>query len=313
MDQGIPLLSRRAQHRRRADRSELRGLVAAHLVERGAPLLVHRRPAGLGVERLRPVDGDLARFEGVAVVGDRPGRLELRLELRRAGVGAPVCDRLLAPQRAKSGESPRRSGDPREKALHRADATLAAASCLVTAPSIPERRKQSGPIQTMGSRREEVSGLVTTYEILLMLDPELAEERQDDLIARVRQLVETSGGTWRSHDAWGRRRLAYEIQKKQEGVYHLLVFEASSETLDEITRVLKIDDTVMRYLATKHLEGSSTRAPRDETPVPAPAPREEAPPLAAEPETAAEDVEAEPEDELESEPAAVSATPSDEG
>jgi small subunit ribosomal protein S6 len=161
---------------------------------------------------------------------------------------------------------------------------------------------------------------VTAYEILLMLDPELADARQDDLIARVRQLVETSGGTWRSHDAWGRRRLAYEILKKQEGVYHLLVFESSGETLDEITRVLKIDDTVMRHLATKHLEGSSTRAPRDDTPVPAPAPREEAPPPAAEPAAVADaepDVEAEP--ELDAEPAAVpaaaaaeSATPSDE-
>jgi small subunit ribosomal protein S6 len=159
---------------------------------------------------------------------------------------------------------------------------------------------------------------VTAYEILLMLDPELADERQDDLIARVRQLVETSGGTWRSHDAWGRRRLAYEILKKQEGVYHLLVFESSGETLNEITRVLKIDDSVMRHLATRHLEGSSTRAPRDETPVPAPAPREEAPPPAAEPEAVAvADVEAEA--ELDAEPAAVpaaaaaeSATPSDE-
>jgi len=158
---------------------------------------------------------------------------------------------------------------------------------------------------------------VTAYEILLMLDPELADERQDDLIARVRQLVETSGGTWRSHDAWGRRRLAYEIAKKQEGVYHLLVFESSGETLNEITRVLKIDDSVMRHLATRHLEGSSTRAPRDETPVPAPAPREEPPPPpAAEPEVVA-DVEAEA--ELDAEPAAVpaaaaaeSATPSDE-
>ena len=156
---------------------------------------------------------------------------------------------------------------------------------------------------------------MTAYEILLMLDPELADERQDDLIARVRQVVETSGGTWRSHDAWGRRRLAYEIAKKQEGVYHLLVFESSGETLNEITRVLKIDDSVLRHLATKHLEGSSTRAPRDETPVPAPAPREEAPPLAAEPEPVAEvetDVEPEAEAEIPAEPAAVSATPSDE-
>src|SRR5579872_1177875 len=116
-----------------------------------------------------------------------------------------------------------------------------------------------------------------------MLDPEQAEAHQDDLIARLRKLVEQAGGTWRSHDAWGRRRLAYPIAKKQEGVYHLLVFEASGETLDEITRQLKIDDAVMRHMATKHIEGSSTRAPRDDTPAPAPAPREEAPAYEAEP------------------------------
>jgi small subunit ribosomal protein S6 len=154
---------------------------------------------------------------------------------------------------------------------------------------------------------------MTTYEILLMLDPELAEARQDDLIARVRQLVEGAGGTWRSHDAWGRRRLAYEIQKKPEGVYHLVVFESNGETLDEITRVLKIDDVVMRHMATRHLEGSSTRAPRDDTPVPAPAPREEAPAYVAEPVEAAAEIEAaEIEDgadvEADAEPAAVTAT-----
>jgi len=149
---------------------------------------------------------------------------------------------------------------------------------------------------------------MTTYEILLMLDPELAEARQDDLIARIRQLVEGAGGTWRSHDAWGRRRLAYEIQKKPEGVYHLVVFESNGETLDEITRVLKIDDLVMRHMATRHLEGSSTRAPRDDTPVPAPAPREEAPAYVAEPEAAAE-IEQEADDvEADAEPEAVTAT-----
>lgn len=111
---------------------------------------------------------------------------------------------------------------------------------------------------------------MTTYEILLMLDPESAEAHQDEVLARMRELVERGGGTWRSHDAWGRRRLAYEIAKKQEGVYHLLVFQASGETLDEITRVLKIDDSVLRHLAVKHIEGSRTSAPRDDTPPPAP-------------------------------------------
>ena len=112
---------------------------------------------------------------------------------------------------------------------------------------------------------------MTTYEILIMLDPELAEARQDELIARVRSQIENAGGTWRSHDAWGRRRLQYPIDKKQEGVYHLVVFESSAEALEEVTRVLKIDDAVMRHLATRHIEGSRTSAPRDETPPPPPA------------------------------------------
>lgn len=109
---------------------------------------------------------------------------------------------------------------------------------------------------------------MTTYEILLLLDPEQAEAHQEELVARVRALVEGGGGTWRSHDAWGRRRLAYEIGKKSEGVYHLVVFESGAETLDEIVRVLKIDDVVLRHMATRHIEGSRTSAPREE-PVPA--------------------------------------------
>jgi small subunit ribosomal protein S6 len=110
---------------------------------------------------------------------------------------------------------------------------------------------------------------VTTYEILLMLDPEAAEARQDEILARTRELVEKSGGTWHSHDAWGRRRLAYEIGHKGEGVYHLVVFESDAPTLDEIARVLKIDDGVMRHLATRHVEGSRTTAPRDDAAAPA--------------------------------------------
>jgi small subunit ribosomal protein S6 len=152
---------------------------------------------------------------------------------------------------------------------------------------------------------------LTTYEILLMLDPEGADAHQDEVIARVRELVEGGGGTWRSHDAWGRRRLAYEIAKKPEGVYHLLVFQSSGETLDEITRVLKIDDGVMRHMAVKHIEGSKTSAPRDETPVPAPAapapptaeaPAAEAPaPPASEPEA---ETGSEPDTEPDTEPEA---------
>ena len=117
--------------------------------------------------------------------------------------------------------------------------------------------------------KETIGTLTTTYEILLLLDPDVAEARQEELVARMRGLVENGGGTWRSHDAWGRRRLQYEIGKKNEGVYHLVVFESAPDTLDEIVRVLKIDDAVLRHMATRHIEGSRTSAPRDDAPPPA--------------------------------------------
>ena len=126
---------------------------------------------------------------------------------------------------------------------------------------------------------------MTTYEILLMLDPEQAEARQDDIVARARDLVEKNGGAWHSHDAWGRRRLAYPIAHKEEGVYHLVVFDAEAATLDEMSRVLKIDDAVLRHLATRHIAGSRTSAPRDEAAAPVAAPAETPAPEAAAPET----------------------------
>jgi small subunit ribosomal protein S6 len=103
------------------------------------------------------------------------------------------------------------------------------------------------------------SGNVNEYEILLLLDPDLDEGRQADVVARTRELVERSGGTWDLHDVWGRRKLAYEIGHKGEGIYHLLQFSSDAETLDEISRVLRIDDAVMRHMPTRRIQGSPAR------------------------------------------------------
>ena len=118
------------------------------------------------------------------------------------------------------------------------------------------------------------------YEILLLLDPDLAEARQDEVVARTRELVERSGGTWDLHDVWGRRKLAYEIGHKGEGIYHLLQFSCGAETLDEISRVLRIDDAVMRHMPTRRIQGSPARpvavsAPsREDAVTPSPADRQ---------------------------------------
>lgn len=102
---------------------------------------------------------------------------------------------------------------------------------------------------------------MTDYEILLMLDPELPEERQTEIVSRAREAIERDGGTWDNHEPWGRRRLAYEIDHKAEGAYHLLTFSAEPATLEEISRVLKITDGVMRHMAVRRVQGGSTRPP----------------------------------------------------
>ena len=160
-------------------------------------------------------------------------------------------------------------------------------------------------------------GTVTTYEILLMLDPDQAEARQDEIVARTREQVEKSGGTWQSHDVWGRRRLAYPIAKQAEGVYHLVVFDADGPTLDEISRVLKIDDAVLRHMATRHIAGSRTGAPRDEgaAPAAAPAAPDEAPADAAPADAAPADetpADETPADEAPADEAPADETPADE-
>jgi small subunit ribosomal protein S6 len=109
------------------------------------------------------------------------------------------------------------------------------------------------------------------YEIMLLLDPELADERQNEILTRARELVEGRGGTWQNQDDWGRRKLAFEIDHKPEAVYYLLQFDANAETLDELTRVLKITDGVMRHLAVRRIEAAATTSRRERPPREAPA------------------------------------------
>lgn len=97
-----------------------------------------------------------------------------------------------------------------------------------------------------------------------MLDAELPEARQEEIVTRARELLERGGGAWQGQESWGRRKLAYEIDKKTEAHYHLLHFDCEPETLDELTRVLKITDGAMRHMAVRRPAGRTapTAAPR---------------------------------------------------
>ena len=108
---------------------------------------------------------------------------------------------------------------------------------------------------------------MTEYEILLLLDAELPEDRQEEIVSRTRELIERGGGQFSAHDAWGRRKLAYEIDRKSDGAYHLLTFSAEPAVLDEVSRVLKITDGVLRHLAVRRPRGSRQAAPAAQTAV----------------------------------------------
>jgi len=87
-----------------------------------------------------------------------------------------------------------------------------------------------------------------TYEVLFILSPQVPEEEATALVGEFRSVVEKIGGaTLKNEEAWGRRRLAYPIQKSNEGVYYLFVIE-SEGSLAELDRRMKNSDRVLRHM-----------------------------------------------------------------
>jgi small subunit ribosomal protein S6 len=86
-----------------------------------------------------------------------------------------------------------------------------------------------------------------TYEVLFILSPQVTEEESTTLINDFKGIAANIGATLKSEDAWGRRRLAYPIQKFNEGIYHLFVLE-SENSLSELDRRMKNVDRVLRHV-----------------------------------------------------------------
>jgi len=95
---------------------------------------------------------------------------------------------------------------------------------------------------------------VKAYEALIILDPTLSEEDRAAVIKRITDLVTDGGSTLDTIDEWGKRKLAYEINKQSEGDYLLVEFHADPSAIDEIDRVLSIVDSVVRFIIAKHDE-----------------------------------------------------------
>jgi small subunit ribosomal protein S6 len=89
------------------------------------------------------------------------------------------------------------------------------------------------------------------YELLYIVRPDLDEEATTALVDRLSGLVASNGGDNLTVEKWGKRRLAYEIQDYKEGQYILMNFEGEGRTSQEIERVMKISDDVIRFLTVR--------------------------------------------------------------
>ncbi|MFC4034135.1 30S ribosomal protein S6 [Streptomyces polygonati] len=84
------------------------------------------------------------------------------------------------------------------------------------------------------------------YELMLILDPDLEERAVSPLIESFLAVVRSGGGNVEKVDTWGRRRLAYEINKKPEGIYSVLDLKATPEVVKELDRQLNLNESVLR-------------------------------------------------------------------
>lgn len=88
---------------------------------------------------------------------------------------------------------------------------------------------------------------MTNYELMFIIDPALEDEARESVIEAVKGIIATEGEVGEV-DVWGMRKLAYPIQKKNEGYYVAVTFKAQPTLPKELDRRLKISDHVMRHL-----------------------------------------------------------------
>lgn len=86
------------------------------------------------------------------------------------------------------------------------------------------------------------------YELLLLLNPTLDEESRAAVLDKVQGIITADGGVVDNVDSWGKRKLAFEIDKLTDGDYALIDFHTAPASIAELDRVLHITDAVVRYM-----------------------------------------------------------------
>jgi small subunit ribosomal protein S6 len=85
-----------------------------------------------------------------------------------------------------------------------------------------------------------------TYEVMVILDPSLEERTVGPSLDKYLNVIRKDGGSVESVDIWGRRRMAYEIKKNQEGIYAVVNLTAEPDTVKELDRQLTLNESILR-------------------------------------------------------------------
>jgi small subunit ribosomal protein S6 len=89
------------------------------------------------------------------------------------------------------------------------------------------------------------------YEELFILKPETTEEEVEQALQQVQQVITSQGGAIDKVEKWGLRKLAYRVQKREEGFYVLIQFSSAPGTVKEIERRLRVSDAVLKFLTVR--------------------------------------------------------------
>ncbi|QYJ03316.1 30S ribosomal protein S6 [Nocardioides panacisoli] len=101
------------------------------------------------------------------------------------------------------------------------------------------------------------------YEVMVILDPSIDERRAQPSLTKYLDVITEAGGTIANVDVWGRRRLAYEINKHAEGIYVVIDLTAATETVKEFERRLNLDESVLRLKVLKPTAVAATAPSED--------------------------------------------------
>ncbi len=90
-----------------------------------------------------------------------------------------------------------------------------------------------------------------TYELMFIVRPDMPEEDQEKLVSTLESAVTSSGGSVKSMEKWGKRRLAYMVRGFHDGLYMLLTVEGSGGLIHELERRLRVTEPVIKFITVR--------------------------------------------------------------